>query len=345
MPAKYNGMQKRILFLFFTWMIIGCNNNKIPDVSHIKVEVELQRFEQDFFAIDSFHVDASMQKLHEKYPGFMQDFIFNILALSPKPEDSQKLIDGVFSFVSSYQPVKDSADKVFGNMEKTKAEISRGLQFVKYYFPTYAVPTKIITFIGPLDSYGNILTTNTIGIGLQLYMGQNYSLYQSEIGQQMYPLYISRKFTQAYIPVNCMKNIIDDIFPNNNAGRPLVEQMIQEGKRMYVLDKLLPETPDSLKLGYTQKQLEGAIANEEMIWSTFVQNDLLFKADPSIVKDYMNDAPNTQIFGADSPGFIGQFVGLQIVKKWMDKQDGLSLQKLLETDPKKIFEEAKYKPR
>ncbi len=124
----------------------------------------------------------------------------------------------------------------------------------------------------------------------------------------------------------------------------MVEQMVQAGKRLYMLDQLLPETADTLKTGYTQKQLEGCYANERTIWSFFVQNDLLYVSDPSLIKDYMNDAPQTQAFGKESPGFIGQFCGWQIVKKWMAKNEKVSLEDLLKTDPKIIFQQAKYKP-
>ena len=60
---------------------------------------------------------------------------------------------------------------------------------------------------------------------------------------------------------------------------------------------------------------------------------------------YVNDGPNTPDINAEAPGFIGQFVGWQIVKRWMDKNDNLSLPQLLATPAKKIFDEAKYKPR
>ena len=39
-----------------------------------------------------------------------------------------------------------------------------------------------------------LLTTDAMAIGLQLYMGKNYSLYQTEAGQELYPAYISRRF-------------------------------------------------------------------------------------------------------------------------------------------------------
>ncbi len=325
-------------------MISSCKGRKVPDVSGIKVHLQLQRFERDFFSIDTNHIDESLQQLHQKYPSFLQDFIFNILALPPQPDSASAVDQEVKAFISSYTPLNDSAKKLFADVSATEKEVTRGLQFVKYYFPSYKLPTRLITFIGPINSYGNILTTDALAVGLQLYMGKGFSLYQSEAGQELYPAYISKRFGKEYIPVNCIKTIVDDIFPDNNAGRPLVEQMIQAGKRLYVLDQLMPDTPDTLKTGYTKKQLEGCYANEQTIWTFFVQNDLLFSTDPSVTKDYMNDAPQTQVFGKESPGFIGQFSGWQIVKKWMAKNDKVSLEQLLQINPKTIFEQAKYKP-
>ena len=325
-------------------MTCSCRSRNVPDVSAIKVDLQLQRFDKDFFALDTNHIDQSLARLHQKYPLFFQDFLFNILALPSPPDSVETVKQEVKSFIRSYKPLEDSAGKTFANMTATEKEVRRGLQFVRYYFPDYKLPAKLITFIGPINSYGNILTTDALAVGLQLYMGKNFSLYQSQEGQELYPRYISQRFEKEYIPVNCVKTIVDDIFPDNNAGRPLVEQMIQAGKRLYVLDQLMPETSDTIKTGYTQTQLEGCYANEGTIWSFFVQNDLLYATDPSITKDYMNDAPQTQAFGKDSPGFIGQFTGWQIVKKWMSKNDKVSLEELLKTDPKTIFLQAKYKP-
>lgn len=339
-------MKKAIVFVGMILMVWGCGNRKnTPDVSNIKVPLQTQRFEQDFFNIDTNNIDFSLQQLHQKYPGFLQDFIFNILALPAHPDSSQAVQSGVKSFIRSYKSIKDSSDKVFTDMGTTVDEISQGLKFVKYYFPAYKLPTKVITFIGPVNSYGNILTTDALAVGLQLYLGKNFSMYQSQQGQELYPLYVSRRFEPAYIPVNCMKNIIDDMYPDNSAGRPLIEQMIEAGKRLYLLDKLLPETSDTLKTGYTKAQLNGCYENEAFIWGFFLQNDLLFTTDPATTKDYMNDGPKTPALGEASPGFIGQFVGWQIVKKWMNKNEDVTPEALMATEPKIIFNEAKYKPR
>jgi uncharacterized protein YjaZ len=71
---------------------------------------------------------------------------------------------------------------------------------------------------------------------------------------------------------------------------------------------------------------------------------LLYQKDPSLIGDYMQDGPNTAVFGDASPGFIGQFVGYQIVEAWLQKNKALSLDKVMRTPAKIIFEQAKYKP-
>jgi hypothetical protein len=337
-------MKKFSLYLLLAVVTVACKNKNIPNVSNVKVDVMVQRFEKDFFAMDTTNVDASLQQLHQKYPTFLQDFIFNILALPPQPDSGVAVNRGVLAFIKSYKPVKDSADIIFKSFDDVEKDVKRGLQFVKYYFPTYRVPNKIVTFIGPLNSYGNILTTDALAVGLQLYMGSNYSLYQSDAGQEMYPTYISKRFKKEYIAVNCIKTIVDDMYPNNSAGKPLIDQMVEAGKRLYLLDRLMPETEDTLKTGYSKNQLQGSLENEQLIWSYFVQNDLLYSTDPAITKDYMNDAPNTTALGPASPGYIGQFVGWRIVQKWMDKNDNVTLEKLMQTNPRTIFEQAKYKP-
>ncbi len=328
-------------FFFILWAFAGCGPRKnTPDVSNIKISLKVERFEKDLFTIDTNHIDQSLAELNKKHPGFTQDFFYNILGTPPDSVRFQ-----VPAFVKSYADLYKTADKKFTDIKVITEQIKEGFRFVHYYFPSYKLPAKLITFIGPINSYGSILTPDAMAVGLQLYLGNDYPLYKTQQGQEMYPLFISRRFEPAYIPVNGIKNIIDDMYPQNTLGRPLIEQMVESGKRMYLLDRLLPNLPDTLKTGYTAKQLEGCYASEKNIWTFFIQNDMLYNTDPNVTRDYMNDGPNTTALGEESPGNIGQFTGTQIVKKWMEKNEKLSLDALMKIPAKKIFEEAKYKPR
>jgi len=335
---------KNFLFLLLVAICLySCGDKKnIPDVSNIKVKADIQRFDKDFFSIDTNNIQPALTELQKKYPSFLNDFLYNILAVPPQPDSAARKVK---MFIHDYKPIFDSSQLLFANTDKMQKQIERGLQFVQYYFPKYKIPEHVITFIGPIEGYANVLTSSGLAVGLQLYLGKDFEIYHSEYIEEVYPSYQSRRFEPQYVPVNCIKNIIDDIYPATNADMPLIYQMVEAGKRLYLLDKLLPETADSLKTGYTQVQLDGCYENEAMIWNYFLQNNLLYSTDPAATRDYMNDAPKTEILGEGSPGFIGQFTGWQIIKKWLEIKPETTPEQLLQTPAKQIFEEAKYKPK
>jgi hypothetical protein len=330
----------KFLSIAATVLLLGCQSNqKTPDVSAIDVPLTTIRFEQAFFAIDTLKLDASLQKLANQEHFFTQDFLYNILATTPQTA-SQDLPQ----FLNAYQSMYKQASTQFTSIKAEEAAIKEGLKYVKYYFPDYKLPTKLITFIGPINSFGNIITIDALAVGLQMYLGKKDPIYLTEEGQNLYPVYVSRRFERAYMATNCMKNIIDDLYPLQDAGAPLCEQMVEAGKRLYFLKKVLPHEADSIVTGYTAAQLEGCYKSEKDIWSFFVQNNLLYEKDPSLIGDYMHDGPNTAVFGDSSPGFIGQFVGYRIVEAFLEKNKETSLDKLLKIPAKIIFEQAKYKP-
>lgn len=330
------------LLLFTSFFSCNTDKKNIPDVSAVKVQLDVKRFDQDFFSIDTNNVETSLTNLQQQYPTFLNDFLYNILGLELMPDSVTKKVK---RFLYDYRPVYDAVQSQFAATEKLQKEIRHGFQFVKHYFPQYKLPQQVVTFVGPVEGYANVLTNEGLAVGLQLYLGSNFSLYQTGYVREVYAEYQSRRFEPQYIPVNCMKNIIDELYPQNTPDEPLIYQMIEAGKRLYLLDQFLPEIPDSIKTGYTQAQLDGCYDSEGMIWNFFLQNNLLYVTDPAQIRDYMSDGPRTEVLGEASPGFIGQFVGWQIVKKWMSGDAKRTLPRLLETPAKQIFEEARYKPR
>lgn len=331
------------LFVSFLFFLSSCGNKKkTPDVSSIKVNLAVDRLDIAIFSLDTLHAETALNTLEQKYPAFLNDYLYNILALPPQKDSMLPMLT---SFIREYRPVYDAAQHSFRDLLPVTRELRQGLQFLKYYFPRYKAPEKMITFIGPVDGYGNVLTRNAFAVGLQLYLGKNSPLYQTEMVSNTYPAYQSRRFEPSYIAANCMKNVLNDMYPETSHSRTLSETMVDQGKRLYALDLLLPYTADSVKTGYTAAQLEGCYQHEAMIWNFFVQNNLLYVSDPFMIRDYVNDGPNTAVLGAEAPGDIAMFTGWQIVKKWMGENPKTTLQQMMETDPAKIFQEAKYKPR
>ncbi|MFT3703643.1 MAG: hypothetical protein QM802_14865 [Agriterribacter sp.] len=340
-----------LFFVLASLVFTSCGGNKTPDVSNIKVNLQVQRFDKDFFAIDTNHIQASLLALQQKYPVFLSDYVQHILGLSLTDEGG-RADSAMRIFLRDYKLVSDTAEKVFADFGGIQNEVTKGIQYAKYYFPNYHAPEKLITFVGPLDAIfetptgktGDVITQDALAVGLQLHLGSNASLYQGQQAQTLFPQYVSRKFGPQYIAVNCIKNIVDDIYPADPSNRTLLDLTIDKGKRMYLLDKLMPNTADSLKIGYTQAQLKGCYDNEGLIWSFLIQNDLIFNAEPAKIQSYVEEGPQTQELGEGSPGQISLFIGWQIIKKYMEKFPDTTLDDLLKLNAKQILQDSKYKP-
>ena len=343
-------MKKTGLILFLVIFLFACKKKKgIPDVSDIKVDIKLERFDRDFFAIDSNNVMPGLKDLNKKYPSVTGIFLQNVLGL-----DSATAIQGVKRFISLSGGLYDTVNTVFKNTDNIEKDFKKSFQFVKYYFPKYEVP-KIITIAGPVDAMAqsesgptpNFLGPDFLGISLQFYLGKKFSVYSDPFFiENVAPSYRSRRFSKEFIIGDAMQLVVNDIFPDKSGAKSLIEQMIEKGKRWYLLDKFLPITPDSIKTGYTQKQLDWCNENEGLIWSYIVKNEDLNSLNPTIIQSYIGQGPFTQGFSQElSPGNMGQWIGWQIVKKFVSKNPDIKPEEILNTEASKILSEAKYKPK
>lgn len=322
-------------------LLFSCKPGKnTPDVSHIKTDVQIDRFEKAFFAIDTTNMLLGLSGLRNAYPNFYPTFTRDILGVNPADTATFPVIKKV---LSDYRSLNDSIQEKYSNLAWLQNELNYDFRYVKYYYPSYAIP-RVITFIGTLDAPGVVLTPQYLGIGLHQYVGKKFSGYQLAPIQEMYPAYISRRFDAEYISANCMKAVVDDIYPDRSAARPLIEQMIERGKQWFLLDHFAPDAADSVKTGYTQAQLDWVTQNEGNIWPVVVKENL-YSIEPSVIQNYIGEAPYTQNMPQQSPGNIGQWIGWRIVQKFAEKNKKLNLQQVLQTPAKTIFESANYRPK
>lgn len=342
------------LLIFFTIgaiTLMGCNNKRVPNISGITVQLEVQRFEKDFFNIDTNQLDNALLRIADKYPNFYFDFRDKVVGLADL--DSLKRNDILKKFIRDYNAIYDSTTKFDKEIEPAANSIKKSLQYVKYYFPNYQLPKKLITFVGPIDAFaygviggsGEIITQDALCTGLQLHLGSDARLYKSDMGQQLYPDYISRKFSTDYIASNCIKNIIDDIYPFEQTDNTLLDILIDHGKRMYLLDLFMPFEKEEIKIGYSSSQLKAVKENEGFIWNYFSENNLLYEKDYLRIRSFVTDGPMTSEFGLGSPGFISLFIGKQIINAYMEKFPNTQLEELLNLDAKTILASSKYRPK
>ncbi|HMC84197.1 MAG TPA: hypothetical protein VKI61_01670, partial [Chitinophagaceae bacterium] len=326
-------MKRLIVILSGIIVFSSCGNNHIPDVSGIKVDATIARFDKDFFGADTNNTIQSLDEVQKKYPYFFTDFIQNVV-VGGSTDTLHDLATMLNAYINHSRPLFDSVQKKFSSLDNIDAQLQMGFQFVKYYYPDYKLP-KLVTYSGLIGDPSVALTKEAMAIGLQMYLGKDFSAYNTPEAIDKFPQYISRRFEPAYIPVNCLQNIALDIYPEKPPGQTMIEQIIEKGKQWYLIDKFLPAAADSLKTGFTQNQLDWCKSNEGLIWNNIVQNNDIFTTEPSTIKDFIGEAPTTDGMPAASPGNIGQWIGWQIVKTYADKYSNLTLQQVLQTDAKK----------
>jgi hypothetical protein len=148
------------------------------------------------------------------------------------------------------------------------------------------------------------------------------------------------------IPVEIANSFINKRIAPSKA-KNFLSKMINAGKKMYLLDAFLPHIHDTLKIGYTGKKYQWAIDNEEQVWEYFIDEKFLYDSRNSLDMRFLNVAPYSKFYSEEdmnSPGRIGQYIGWQIVRSFMQKND-VSLQELIQMSEEDIFKKSKYKPR
>jgi hypothetical protein len=338
-----SGMRSFLFYiLLFSILFTACTlKPEDPAKNAVKLSFKIARFDTDFFSMDTNHIAKEVHNLYQKHPLFSDDF-FRLILMSNPLKDTLS----IKAFYRSYLPIYKLSKKI-NAPNLVHQDIVSGLSKFHFYFPTYTMPTSIIYFIGPLEGYGNVITKQGIAVGLQMYLGANTPWYFSEQIQSIYPTYISRKFEPAYIPVVAIRNILDDFASSKPIGKNVLTNMVEAGKRQYIIKSCLPQTADSLIWGYSNKQLAALKTNENEIWSFIKNQKLIYSAAQRDVQDLMHDAAHNDYFGEDIPGDVGSYIGYQIVEAWMAKQSEktrANLLTLLNKPAEQLFEEAKYNP-
>jgi len=333
-------MRKTLSLLTIILCIIGCSQKPVdPAASAPNFPLQVERFDSAFFEMDTLHMQVSLDKLQTQFPNFTTDFITKILMIK-SVQDTQV----VKRYLSTYMPIYKEALKV-NAIKIVKPNLEDAFKHIHYFFPKYALSHKLTLFVGPLELYGNIITKDAVAIGLQMYLGENSSWYQTERMQAIYPKYVSKRFTPDYITVNALENIIDEL-PALQESNNLLNQLIAAGKKQYILKACLPNVQDAILFGYTNEQFADLKKEEAKIWENIVAEKLIYSTNETDIIDIMQEDATSKKFGDAFPGNVGKYIGYKIVEAWMKQKEQatINFETLMQTPAQKIFTNAKYAP-
>jgi len=307
--------QKIKLKLFFNIILLliitSCNNDRLNvniDDSN-KVELKIKRLDRDLFEINEQNYILKSNELKKKYGLFYETFTNEILNPGDVTDSVKKAVLAFVNF-PEMKIMHQDVQNIFTDevMKSKEIELGTAFTYFKFHFPDKKIPDQIITFESGFNY--NITTINsTLGIGLEMYLG--------------------------------LLNQFDTKTPMNN----LLDYMVYYGKFLYCMDAVLPGYADSVKIGYTSAQLNYCNKFEKKIWAYFTEKDRLYKNDIKHVNEYISEGPFTSAISKECPPRIAMWVGWQLVRNFMNKNEDVSLSELMNSTPaQKILNQSKYKP-
>lgn len=318
-------MGKRIfMILLISSLFSSCNDKEkvSEEIEKIEVDLKIARFDREFAKAEALDIPILKKAFPYLFPARYTDSVW-----VAKLQDTLQI------------ELFDEVDKVFPDFKKETDDLELLFKHIKYYFPKYEVP-KVVTVTSDVD-YQNriILTDSLLLIGLDNYLGSEHRFYE---GRQRY---IASGFDKEYLISDVASAFAKQVVPRPS-DRTFLAQMIYYGKELYLKDKLIPSASDAQKIVYSDDELVWAKANEEPIWRNFIEQEHLYSTNAKLGPRFLDPAPFSK-FGLEldneSPGRIGRYMGWQIVRSFMEKNN-IELQQLLNLSAAEIFKKSNYKP-
>ncbi|MBS1529456.1 MAG: gliding motility lipoprotein GldB [Bacteroidetes bacterium] len=347
--AFYFRAAKQIYLIFLTTALLAaCRPSKNVDVSNIDVNETIKRFDHDMNAMETRPIAPQAAYMQKKYGAFYNDFMQRIIQLgSTRDTGYFKTLREIFA-AGPYNDVKRSVDSVFPNLDKQNAQLTDAFKHIKYYYPKKPLP-RVFAYFSGFQGAQTTIGNGYIGVGLDLFLGANSKFYTARAIAEVFPHYISRRFTPDYIVPRIVEVMArEDMFPEGDQDKTMLSKMVYNGKILYYMDRIMPEVPDTVKIGYTGKQLKWCQDFKADIWGYFLEQNLLYETDYEKMQKYLGEAPFTPGLGEnnDAAPRLAIWTGWQIVKEYMDKHPEVTLQQLMtDNDAQKILNESKYRPK
>ena len=218
---------------------------------------------------------------------------------------------------------------------------------IKNYFPNF-VPPHIYLYSSVVDPQ-NVTDPiflredqNMLFVDITGFMGDGNKNYK---GLDLY-------FQKSMNPDNLVPKIsaffAARLVPAQMEQQKFLDQMVYQGKIQILQDAFLPNVPDYLKMNYTKAQYDWAVANEANIWNYFVENDLLFSADPNLSERFITPGPFSKFYtevDRESSPQIAIWTGWQICKHYLKAHPEEKLPVFLKKNATEIFNASDYRPK
>lgn len=319
-------------FLSLAVFLAGCNSlaDREPDLSDIRVEVEVVQLEDALFASKSL---LDVKSFLNRHP-YLQKVYFQEYA------QDTALASQIYAQIQNNElrSFKNQVDSLLGDQQKTLIEpLEEAFRHLKYYYPDFQ-PPRVETIVTGFMGNDLYVSDSLIIVGLE-YFGGPKATYRPQV--YTYQLY---RYQQEYLIPSILFFMSDRYLRIDPRDRTLLADMIGYGKAFEFVKHCLPQTPDSLILGFSERDLTRTYNSQTQLWAFFVQNKLLYEKGELVKQKYVGERPFTPEMGEEVPGGVGRWLGWRIVSMYLANNPEVTLQELMKNpDARQILQQSGYK--
>jgi hypothetical protein len=328
----------------------GCEaDRELPDLSNTPpVDIRVRRFEQDLFALDTARLDTSLAQLRADYPAFSEVYFRYLIPLDRgdfSPAEQQLVLRSFLADTLS-RALYDLVQEQYPTTEQLEADLETALHYLRYYLPEVPLPQDLTTYLSQFQYAGFLYGDNQLGAGLDLFLGEAFDYSAVDPQAAIFSRYLTRTYNRQHFVEKMMRLLLEDLIPQPRNGR-LLDYMIQNGKKLYLLDQVLPLTPDSIKLEITAEQVDWLRDNELQLWVYLNDEELLYSTDIQEFRKLIEESPNGgAALPPEAPGRAANWLGWQIVRSYLERQPETTVAELLALeDAQAVLQASRYKPR
>jgi len=325
-----------ILFFFLSCVLIwSCQTESLFDDV---VPAKINRFDQDIRSQDISTLQAS-------HPDFTKLYFDRLIQVSDDTSEVNKEALDRFLDDEFIEHLNLKSDSLFQNITDLEQQLGLSLDLYTEAFQKPARPS-IYTFISGL-AYQCVLFDDQdrdgIGIGLDMFLGDAHPYIDLSFENPAFSSYNVRSFNRDHIS----KKAIESLVQNEQGecrGNRLIDYMIHNGKKLYIMEQLLPYVSDTVVMEYTAHQLQWCEDNERAIWTHFFREELFYETDMRKINKLIFPSPSSPGMPEEAPGRTANYIGWKIVSEFMKRQP-MSIMELVDwQDSQALLDQSKYKP-
>lgn len=343
-----------LLFWLSFIHLSSCKGDKatnIPDVSKIEVDFELTRFEQELLG-DTTIDAARLHKLMNDHPAFSDIYFDHVMPGNDGIEitgDEEIRFQNILSWIKHPRTrwLYDTIQQVFPDLKEIEADLESAFRYGKYYFPEKETP-RIYTTISDFGYFPFIYAEDSlrdgIGISLEMFLGEKFPYLNYTGLNNAFSDYLTRSYNKDHITRRALEVWVDDI-TGSPTGDRLLDLMIHNGKKLYILESLMPEAHDSVIIDYSGEKLSYVRNTERNIWYHFTTQDMLYETSLNKIQKYIGPSPTSPGMPPQAPGNTGSWLGWQIVRAYMSSHPEVTLKELIAIkEAQQILDKSGYRP-